>query len=80
MRSRIEVPIPPIKFNTCAHRSEKEEERTMTSCCGASKESGFICNKLSIFKITPKICYFCSEYESKNIHTAQFAQELACLD
>jgi len=57
-----------FKFLNCKFRSENTIEKVIKRCnCqgGNYTDSGFLCSKRDIFKISPDICAFCSQFQSK---------------
>ena len=58
---------PNEKFNTCAHRSENEEDISSCGGCGAKKtEKGYLCWKLAIEGVIPNHCASCESYSNRH--------------
>lgn len=57
--------VDTTKFNSCKHRSDKEETIESRSCCQTSTRKGFICYKVPINGVSPLQCVRCDLYENK---------------
>jgi hypothetical protein len=56
------------KFINCIHRSTDLVSKIINRCkCsgGDYTDRGFYCNKKNIFKVTPEICEYCTEFNNK---------------
>lgn len=66
-----EIPQPnsdaPAESNlqTCKHRAEKEESRTIRTCCSSRTATGYACIKLGLFPLSESQCESCQHYVKK---------------
>jgi hypothetical protein len=51
------------RFNTCKHRSKKEENYTIKTCCQHQQKTGWICKKIPIYGLAPNHCTDCPVFE-----------------
>ena len=55
-----------FKFDTCKHRSEKEEEYTHRTCCSTTQRFAYRCGKLNKIPLPAAKCVGCPHYEAKS--------------
>jgi hypothetical protein len=53
------------RFNTCAHRSNTEEQYTNKTCCQNETKIGWVCHKIPIKGLNPSHCRNCPVYQKR---------------